>query len=217
MKAKFLLIFLPLFFLFLHSGCKDSPTEICDDSDTSRVDVYKPNIYIYPTELIDLTVQILFPHGGEITESIPEYFSGWNISVEPSGIINNEYQFLFYECDVPDLFQKEKGWIIKQPELKTFFENNLKAHGFSNDEIKDFTDYWTPKLINSNYYEIYPQYLNDIEKMIILNFSKEPQNIFRLFYYLEGRNDKNIELEKPTIEIGKRQDYYIMEWGVVLK
>jgi hypothetical protein len=217
MKIKYLLVLVSFLLLMLHSGCKDSPTEICDDTDTSRVEVYKPNIYIYPNKSIDLSVNIAFPLGGKITESIPDYNSGWNVSVSPGGIINNEYQFLFYECDVPDLFQKEKGWIIIKTELKSFFENNLNAHGFSSNEIKDFTDYWIPKLIASNNYEIYPQYLDDIEKIIVLNFSKEPRNIFRLFYYLKGRNDKNFEMEEPIIEKGKREDYYVMEWGVILK
>lgn len=140
-----------------------------------------------------------------------------NVSVASSAIINNKYKFLFYECDVPDLFQKEKGWIILNTKLKSFFENNLNAHGFSSNEIKDFTDYWIPKLIYSNYYEIYPQYYYNIDKIIVLDFSKEPTNIFRLFYYLKERNDNNVVLEEPIIEKGKREDYYVMEWGVVLK
>lgn len=76
MKIKYLLILVSFLFLILYSGCKDSPTEICDDTDTSRVEVFKPNIYIYPNESINLLVQIDFPQGGTITESIPVYNSG---------------------------------------------------------------------------------------------------------------------------------------------
>lgn len=204
------------FFIILHSGCDNCPTETCDE-DTSNVSVYKPNIYIYPTEKIDLSVNITFPNGGKVTESIPDYNTGWDVAVEPNGVINGEYEYLFYECDVPDLFQKEHGWIIEQSSLKTFFENNLETHNFSNSEIKDFIDYWIPRLVDSEYYEIYPQYNSDIEKMVILNFSHEPKNIFRLFYYIQGRNNSENSISAPIIDIGKRENYYVMEWGVIVK
>ena len=73
MKAKVSILFLiAFFFVILHSGCKDSPTEPINE-DTSQVVVKKPNIYIYPTEKINLAVNITFPLGGRVTESIPEY------------------------------------------------------------------------------------------------------------------------------------------------
>ena len=216
MKAKAsILILFAFFFVIVQSGCKDSPTEPCEE-DTSRVVVYKPNIYIYPTEKIDLSVNITFPIGGKVTKSIPEYNTGWNVSVEPNGIINDEFEYLFYECDVPDLFQKEKGWIVGQSMLKTFFESNLNSHGFSESEIRDFTEHWIPRLKNSNYFEIYPQYSSDIEKMIVLNFSDEPENIFRLFYYIKGRDNTDLNIAVPTMGMGKRENYYVMEWGVIV-
>lgn len=215
MKTKIAILFLSAFFILsLQNGCKDSPTEP-RDLDTT-VSVYKPNIYIYPTEKIDLAVNIIFPLGGEVTESIPEYNTAWNVSVAPNGIINEEFEYLFYECDVPDLFQKETGWVIAQRQLKSFFENNLNLHRFSESEIRDFTDYWIPKLSDSQYYEIYPQYSSGIEKLILLNFSNRPENIFKLFYYIKGRDNNTIDISLPIIEIGKRENYYVMEWGVII-
>ena len=71
-------------------------------------------------------------------------------------------------------------------------------------------------LTESKYYEIYPQYSSNIEKMILLNFSNDPENIFRLFYYIKGRDNDNIDISVPTIEVGKRESYYVMEWGVII-
>lgn len=219
MKSKELSFFILAFlFIAIICGCKDSPTEPnpCDD-DSSNVIVYKPNIYIYPTESLNLEVNILFVSGGHVTTSIPLYNSGWDVTVKPNGIIDDEYQYLFYECDVPDLFQKKAGWLVNKESLNSFFINNLKFSGFSTKEIKDFTDYWIPKLTQFDYYAIYPQYTLDIEKMILLNFSKEPDNIFRLFYYIKGRDNNQLKLKQPLIESSKREKYYIMEWGVIIK
>ena len=77
--------------------------------DTCQVSVDKPNIYIYPNQKVELDVYLNFPKGGSIVQSIPQYKDGWNVTVDTSGLIDNEYHYLFYECRVPNYFQKEKG------------------------------------------------------------------------------------------------------------
>ena len=206
-------------FVFLQYSCKDNPTEPeipCDD-DTSGVVVRKPNIYIYPTEEVKLSVKINFPSGGKVIESIPKYNEMWEVIVDTNGLINGEYGYLYYECDVPDLNQKEQGWLIEKDSLETFFNKNMTLQGFSKTEIQDFTEYWIPLLKDSDYYEIYPQYSAVIAKMVTIEFSETPNHFFRLYYFIQGRSDRNIELLKPDIECAKRKDFFALEWGVILK
>ena len=56
---------------------------------------------------------------------------------------------------MPDLAQKEYGWVIETSNLQEFFRNNMKTSGFSQKEIKDFIEYWIPILTEHKYYEIY--------------------------------------------------------------
>ena len=153
---------------------------------------YKPNIYIYPQEEIDLFVEITFPFGGSIIESIPEYGSGWHVNVNESGLISNTYDFLFYEAALPDRWQYDEGWCIAKDSLLDFFEMNLNAYNFSTKEINDFTEYWIPLLIGFNYYIIYPQTNITINELIELQFSKPPDNIGRLFYSIIGSNEYKV-------------------------
>jgi hypothetical protein len=99
--AKFLglpvLIFMYMIMTVPFQSC--NPEE--DEIDTSVV--YKPNIYIYPKEKMDMSVKLIFPKGGNILTSIPEYGAGWNISVDTNGLINNTYSYLFYESTQPDI------------------------------------------------------------------------------------------------------------------
>ena len=90
---KLLILFLILPIIFLTYSCDETPTEP-EDNDTcdTCTTAYKPNIYIYPTETINLKVQIDFPNGGKILESIPHYNNYWNISVTPEGKIDNTYE-----------------------------------------------------------------------------------------------------------------------------
>ena len=58
-------------------GCKkDNSDNECD----TCVVAYKPNIYLYPTEKTQLTVNFEFPKGGKVIKSIPEYDEEWNVS-----------------------------------------------------------------------------------------------------------------------------------------
>lgn len=213
-KLLFLAILIPI--LFFDNGCKDNSTEP-NDTDTTSAHVRKPNLYIYPNNNISLFVEIDFPKGGDIVESIPEYNDFWSIEVEPTGKINNDYDYLYYECDVPSFEQKEYGWIIKQDNLKIFFDDNLKQSGFNEKEKNDFLEYWIPELVNYKYYEIYPQYIATLDKVIKINFSIEPNNFYRLCYLIIGRDDNNLKLKEPEIESATRLDYFAVEWGVILR
>lgn len=185
------------------------------NSDTTYVGVKKPNIYIYPSEFIELDVNLNFPQGGFVVESIPEYNDGWHVVVDTSGLINNEFRFLFYEVQVPNLFQHEKGWIIKKENLSNFFRDNLSKIGFLNDEINDFIEYWIPRLDSATEYLIYPQYQEEISSVIELSFSEDPESLLRLFYVIKENSNQIGYLQTPKIPEFKRKGFTVVEWGVI--
>ena len=178
----------------------------------------KPVIYIYPEKEMELSVNLNFPHGGYITASIPEYGSGWNdLKIDPTGKINDEYTYLFYESQNPELFQYEKGWVVKEENLETFLIENLSETGFEGQEITDFLEYWIPLFTGFPYYVIYPQYKEQLNKMVELKFSVEPDNLLRLFYVVEDREDNSIILQKPEIPEFKREGFFAVEWGARIR
>ena len=184
----------------------------------SFIYVDKPNIYIYPEENITLDVAIDFPHGGKVTTSIPDDGNGWkDLSIDPAGRINDKFTFLFYESHNPDPSQYSKGWVIAQDELKLFFIKNLAETGFNEHEIIDFTDYWIPLLKDFPYYAIYPQYKEQLDRIIQLNFSQKPDNILRLIYTLKGLHDNNLILKAPEIPKFMQEGFVVVEWGVIRK
>ena len=195
------------------------PDDDCDyepECDTCNI-VRKPNIYIYPGDNIQLTVKLDFPLGGEIVTSIPEYGTGWNVSVDTNGLIDNTYSYLFYESTQPDIWQKNEGWIIKRTELETFFRDNMTNYGFNGQEIEDFVNYWIPRLDNFSYYSIFPQTVEQIDDVIELSFSKQPDKVLRLFYLINGHDNLLNKLVEPTINSSKREGFFVAEWGVILK
>jgi hypothetical protein len=207
----YLIIVMPFQSCDPEDDCEDEPQ--CD----TCVMVYKPNIYIYPEEDIQLAVKLDFPMGGKIVTSIPEYVNSWNITVDKNGLINNIYSYLFYESTQPDIWQKNNGWIMEKTELEAFFRSNMTAYGFLGQEIEDFIDYWIPRLDNYGYYSICPQTAELIDKVIKLSFSKQPENILRLFYVIEGFDNLPEIIVEPTINSFERKNFFVTEWGVVLK
>jgi hypothetical protein len=221
MKIKFdfnflLLVFLSLLFITIQS-C--DPKDGCNDENNDSTNVVrKPNIYLYPENETDLNVFISFPLGGEIITSLPAYNDGWSVHVDTSGMINGEYDYLFYESIQPDIWQDNDGWIVEKKDLHNFFSANLSGYGFRGREIDDFMKYWIPRLNDHEYYLIYPQVQSIIDQVVMLNTSVRPDNVLRLFYVIKGTEVDNYNVTAPEINSSfKREGFFITEWGVILK
>lgn len=176
--------------------------------------IKKPNIYLYPNREMDICVNIFFPKGGKVVKSIPEYGDRWCVNIDSNGKIDGKYDYLFYESEQPNLFQHKKGWCVKQEDLKTFFKQNMQLYNFSENEINDFLEYWIPLMNKSEYYNIYPQTKEIIEKTNILKISIKSDYLFRLFYSIEESKRFN-KIINPEIKPIIRKGFYVVEWGVM--
>jgi len=189
---------------------------VLDDSEYCE-DVDKPNIYLYPEEAIELDVEIVFPNGGMVVDSVPDYGDGWHVTVEPSGLIDGQYEYLFYEGSLGDYSQYDAGWVVPVEELEGFFRDNMALTGFTEKEIDDFVEYWIPRLTDYPYYAMYPQYNDQLEDMLRLEFSIQPDSLIRLIYCIRGLADGNLSLAEPTVPVFEREGFTVAEWGVILK
>ena len=95
----------------------------------------------------------------------------------------------------------------------------MLEYGFNGREIKDFMNYWIPRLTNSEYYEIYPQESTIIETVLKLDISKTPDCILRLFYIIKGVNtDANNKINIPMENTHfKRTGFCVTEEGSSFK
>jgi len=213
-----LLTFLLVAAFLPFQSCEPEDNEDNCECDTCNL-VRKPNIYIYPETTIQLELSLNFPMGGKIVTSIPEYGLGWNVTVTPEGTINDEYSYLFYESIQPDVWQMSEGWIIRKEDLKNFFTGNMALYGFSEREIKDFNEYWIPRLTGFPLFAIYPQEAFRIESVIQLNFSQQPDDVLRLFYIIKGIHEMPaIMITDPKIyNYFSRDGFHVSEWGVILR
>jgi len=220
MKQKYLMIAVIITMSILFGCNNEGVNEPSDGNmgDTSHTVVArKPNIYLYPPNKVEMEVFLSFPKGGHITESIPKYTDGWLIDVEPSGRINDNYDYLYYECEITDIFQKSEGWLIKGVDVERFFNANLESYGFNENEKSDFLEYWVPRIENEKDYYVYPQLNSIINQVIELKLSIVPEESFRLFYLIEAAAGEKVKLMEPKIKKIRRNGFTLVEWGVIVE
>ncbi|MFH2049163.1 MAG: hypothetical protein ABIJ12_06930 [bacterium] len=170
-----------------------------------------PNIYLYPETESNVSVTLDFPNGGYVNKSEPIYNDGWNVNVTPEGLIDGEYDYLFYKAILPTQPNTNEGWLLTRANLEAEFRTILAEHGFVGREIDDFVEYWVPLLNDAPYYGVYPQ---DVESFVELNISPQPENTLRVFLLV-------LPYEQPiTIPVPREHDNFIrdgftvVEWGV---
>lgn len=182
----------------------------------SRIGVKKPNIYLYPENDTEISVNLESHNGSYITESIPEYGQGWNVSVKKDGTIEEKYGYLFYEGDIEKPVNLTSGWCVPKEQVMTFFSSVLKSYRFNEREIKDFIDYWSVNIPNGRYYKIYPLLDSQIDTYFKLNISPHPDSVRRLWLYVMPA-DREESLPQPYIKPFSRNGFTVTEWGVIVK
>ncbi|MBD3218767.1 MAG: hypothetical protein GF310_10850 [candidate division Zixibacteria bacterium] len=173
---------------------------------------YAPNIYLYPDKEMDVDLKLIFPRGGYVIKSEPEYNNGWSVHVTPDGLIDGKYPYLFYESALPSIDNSETGWIFESENLRSGLTELLSGHGFRGHEIDDFLEFWLPILNRAPCYAFYPQ---DIEQLTILDIQPFPATIIRFHLYVEPLQSYRSLDEPPHIYIPERNGFTVVEWGVI--
>ncbi|MBI2616523.1 hypothetical protein HYW55_00115 [Candidatus Gottesmanbacteria bacterium] len=183
------------------------------DSWTVFTPVCKPAIYLYPEKETALEVQV--SPKGELTTTIPEYGSGWNIVSFPDGRLKTDgqsYPYLYYEANLNDGYKPKEGWIISLEEREAKLSDILKSLGLNEKERADFLDYWLPRLTSKPYYFVGFVPLSEIEEKEKLTLSENPDTILRVRLIFEGL-DAPVSVPAPILQATDRKGFVLVDWG----
>lgn len=181
----------------------------CLSNDPGTVEK-KPAVYLYPLQTTDVSVMVKV--NGSIIFSDPEYNTGWNVSVTPDGIINNKYDYLFYEANLKKYEVPNEGWVVEYDNLKNWCDEYLPKLGLNKKEKEQFEEYWLAKLRKAKYYDI--RMLDDkfLSENMDLLIEPKPETLIRLNFYFKPLSSK-IELKAPEIKEMTRKGFTVVEWG----
>jgi len=186
---------------------------IYESYQASHMLVKKPAIYLYPIE--DSFVNVHLGINGKIIKDIPKYKNGWNVFVTKDGLIENKYDYLFYEVQLRKIVVPNSGWVVKYDDLENWFDVNLIKLGLNEKEKNQFKEYWLEELPKSNYYEIKLFEESFLKKNMDLIIFPQPDTIIRLNFYFKPL-DKEVDIQETTITTPEREGFTVVEWGGVL-
>lgn len=176
---------------------------------------YKPIIYIYPDNEMDLTIKL--KNGNALTYTYPKYDNIWNIHVDTTGNIydyktNRNYYALYWEAIDTTEINMNEGFVVEGKDTVKFLEEKLEYLGLNEREINEFIIYWIDKLENNKYNYIRFRTTEEVNKYMPLEFSKNPDTLIRIIMDYKPLTEK-INVNEQKLEKVVRNGYTVVEWG----
>ena len=174
---------------------------------------YKPLIYIYTLEEIDVTVKLGYPE--RLTTTYPKYNNEWKVKAYPNGDLKDDkniYYGLYWEgIDSLDP-QFEDGFLVRGVDSASFLEEKLSILGLNDRERDEFIIYWLPKLEANKYNLIRFESLDLINKNMPLDIDPNPDTLIRVLMEYKA-SDKFVSIKEQKLTTPVRQGYTVVEWG----
>lgn len=174
---------------------------------------YKPVIYLYPTEKMDVNVNLTLD--GKLTCTYPSYGNGWAVTALPDGtLINSEgqqYNYLYWEGETYAEYDMSKGFCVKGEDTAEFLEETLEKLGLNRREANEFIVYWLP-LMEQNPYNIIAFQTNVYTEAAQLEVSPKPDTLIRVFMTWQ-KSGEYVNLEEQELSAPKRSGFTVVEWG----
>lgn len=185
------------------------------ESDFTAFESGKPVIYLYPTEKTEVSVKI---DKQRITESIPEYGDGWQVTAYPDGTIklpndNQDYPYLFWEGIAAQPYvNRSEGFVVAREDIENFLADQLSAQGLLVKEYEEFIDFWAPKMKDKEYVYVYFMPQNDYDRFVEMTINPQPGTIIRVYMVFKSL-DEPITVQKQIFAAPERKGFTVVEWG----
>ena len=174
---------------------------------------YKPIIYIYPKEDMDLKIKL--GNTKDLLYTYPKYNNIWNVRVSKDGNIydydtKRNYYGLYWEANDNYKLNMNEGFVVKGEDSVKFLEEKLEILGLNEYEINEFIIYWIDKLESNKYNFI--SFRNPKDINMPLEFSEKPDTLIRVMMDFKGL-DEPIKVKEQHLTKVERTGFTIVEWG----
>lgn len=161
------------------------------------VEMCKPVVYYYSNENESNILTLNLKKWDYFTKLIPELnnnsawefeSNNWKVIVE-----NKEYDYLYYSLVTLWYKHNDNWWIVKWENIINFFNDKLDKINFNKKEKNDFIDFWKHEYEENKYYFVSFKYKEELDKIIPLKFTKNPENEFRVLldsYVLDNYSEE---------------------------
>ncbi len=173
----------------------------------------KPVIYLYPTEVTDVTVKLTLD--GRLTCTYPTYNNGWQVTATPDGTLTDAdgqtYNYLYWEGLSATNWDMSNGFCVRGEDTAAFLEDALARLGLTRREANEFIVYWLP-LMQGNPYNIIAFQSDLYIESAKLDISPAPDTVIRVFMAF-APSDTYVELAPQELTPPERIGFTVVEWG----
>ena len=175
--------------------------------------LYKPVIYLYPTQKTDVFVNLSLD--GRVTCTYPKINEGWHVIAEPNGTLMDEngrtYGYLFWEGNTKVPMDLSEGFCVAGKDTEAFLLDKLSYLGLNDKEINDFMVFWLLRMQDNPYNVIAFQGDNYL-RAARLDVSPQPDTVLRGFMAWK-RLDNFVNINPQKLEQVQRKGFSLVEWG----
>lgn len=174
---------------------------------------YKPVIYLYPEEEMEVSVRLTLD--GKLTCTYPAYDNGWTVTAQPDGTLTDakgqNYNYLYWEGETYAQYDLSKGFCVKGEDTAAFLEEALAKLGLNRREANEFIVYWLP-LMEGNPYNIISFQTDRYTDAAKLDIAPTPDTLIRVFMAWQA-SDTFVELPEQELTAPERTGFTALEWG----
>ncbi len=179
----------------------------------------KPVVYLYPEQTQDVSVEIT-PKGG-FTKTIPAPVGNtWKVQASPNSELyyyedGQTYPYIFWESKSNEGVVPKEGFVMAKNDVPAKMDALLNNARLTDQEKKDFMEFWQPYLQASPYVFVTFVAQSEIDQVAPMRITPSPDYILRLFMYYEPL-EKPMTVTPLPMQVSPRHGFSVIEWGGVL-
>ena len=204
LSCKFLIFFTPFLFLSMYLSYRISGT------------IYKPVLYLYPQEKMNVSVN--FDKEYLLETTYPKFNGSWDVEVFPDGSIydkNGKYYYaLYWDEKNTNNVNFDEGFYVEEDEAIEFLEEKLSIIGLNDRERNEFIMYWLPILEKNKKSLVYFELTEEKQKYNELKIEPKPDSLLRLTIHIKKVYRKK-DIKEQYLPTFNREGFVAVEWGGV--
>lgn len=186
---------------------------IASDWQPDPMACYKPVIYLYPEEEMQVSVKLAL--SGGLTCTYPAYENGWQVTAKPDGTLTDAkgqtFHYLYWEGVTDARWDLTEGFCVRGADTAQFLEKALEKLGLNRREANEMIVYWLPQM-QENPYNIVSFQREVYTEAAKLDVIPAPDTLIRVFMTFKA-SETPVQLPAQELTAPERKGFTVIEWG----
>ena len=178
--------------------------------------VFKPIIYLYPTEETEVNVTLWTPEN--LSHTYPKYnpIKWWNVIAQPNGDLEDmdtwrKLYALYREWKTYNETKFDEWFVVAWKDTISFLEEKLAILWLNEREAEEFIVYWLPQMENNEYNLIRFETKEEQDENMLLNITPIPDTVIRVMMDWKAIEEP-MDIPEQKLVTPERNWFTVVEW-----